>query len=229
MTAISTPSGMSIIDRTRIAFALLAVAAAGTTVTMLTIAGAGSTLGAERATQLVVSALPGTDLSQLEALPGLSATSGPFPSVTTGVRYGRRAADLRLEGRAVLGSVAGGPTLSSGARARSGTLVLDEAVAHAIRAHVGARVTVATASGPATLRLSGIAAAPQGASNFAARAGTGYVTPSTLRRVAPNRRTYASTLYLRLADTRDSAKYVRWIRAQYPAHQATVVLSHAFK
>jgi hypothetical protein len=228
MTAISTPSGTSIIDRTRIAFALLVIAAAATMVTMLTIAAAGSAPGAEGDTQLVVSALPGTDLSQLEALPGLSATSGPFPSVTTGVRYGRRAADVRLEGRAGVHSAVGGPSLSS-AWARRRTLVLDQTVANAIRAHVGARITVATASGPATLRLGGIAAAPHGASNLAARAGMGYVTLSTLERVAPNRRTHASTLYLRLADARDSAKYARWIRARYPAHQATVVLSHAFK
>lgn len=198
---------------------MLGAAAAATTAIVLTTAGAGSGFGAENAAQIAVSALPGADLGELERLPGLAATSGPFPTVATGVRYGRHTADVTLEGRAGPRSAVGGLSLSYGVWKRSGALVLDQDVARAIGAWVGARITISTVDGPARLRLGGITA---GASHLPGRAARGYVSMGTLERVAPNRRTWSSTLYLLLADPRSSSRYAQWISAAHPAPQATV-------
>jgi putative ABC transport system permease protein len=201
----------------RIRMGLLALCVATVSATTIALAATGERSGSEKAAFLVVSGLPGTDPGELEALPGLSSASGPYPTVATGVVNGDRAADVTLEGRAVRASAVGAPSLSSGSWARPGTLVLDARVAQALRARVGASVIVSTSTGPAQLRLGGITAATPGA-----RGGRGYVTPQTLAHIASNRRTYAWTLYLRLADGGSLERYARWISERSPAYSTTV-------
>jgi hypothetical protein len=208
-----------VIVRTRIGLAALCSAAVAATAVALTAPDEGS--GAREPKYLVVSALPGVGLADLEQLPGLGATSGPFPSVGTEVRLGGRSAGVTLEGRDVRRSAVGQPPLASGSWTGAGTVVLDKRVAHAIGAHVGAPVTVATADGPAVLRLSGTTVGIRGVSPAAAR---GYVTEHALRRVAPNRRTWSWTLNLRLAEPHALARYASWLRERFPARQAAVAV-----
>jgi hypothetical protein len=169
---------------------------------------------------LTVSALPGVDLGPVMRLPGVSAASGPFPTLETGARHGRIAADLRLEMRPARQSVVGRPLLVSGTWAGSGSIVLERGFARRLRARAGSRITVSSTRGAAPLEVAGVAVATSG-SLAAGRTGLGYVTRRTLSRLAPNERTYGSTLYLRVADPSRSERYLDWIRRSYPAPQVT--------
>jgi hypothetical protein len=172
---------------------------------------------------VAVTALPGVDLDPIQKLPGLEATSGPFPSVSTGLRYGRRAADVRLEGRTLRRSAVDRPSLTSGGWIGPRTIVLEERLARALRARAGSRVTVATAHGPAVLRVAGTALTGSGIhGGTGGIGGIGYVTPSTIASVAPNSQTHGSTLYLRLADPESAPRYAEWITQRYPGPQVTV-------
>jgi hypothetical protein len=176
---------------------------------------------------VAVSALPGVDLDPIEKLPGLEATSGPYPSVSTGLRHGRRAADVRLEGRTLRRSAVDRPSLTSGEWIGPSTIVLEERLARALRARAGSRVTVATAHGPAVLRVAGTTLTGSGI--HGGTGGIAYVTPSTIASVAPNSQTHGSTLYLRLADPKSSPRYVNWIRQRYPGPQVTVATGQRFE
>ena len=226
---ISPPPAVSIARRPRrSAAAALALAAAAAIIAVIAASGGGSsaspwqqTFEATDGPHVVVSALPGADLAPLRTLPGLEAASGPFPVVDTSLRYRGREIGTRLEGRSAAGTAVDHPLLVSGGWARSGTIVLEQDTARALRVPVRARVIVATARGRARLAVSGVAetAAPFRSSGTAR--GLGYVVPGTLAGVAP-KVTYGSTMLLRLADPERAGKYVDWIRQRYPGGQVKV-------
>jgi hypothetical protein len=205
-----------VIGRSRASFALLVVAAVWAAGVALVVTDPGS--GAARPGYLTVSALPGVDLSELRALPGLRATSGPYPSVVAGVGHGGRVADVVLEGRAVRRAVVGEPQMISGSWARAGGLVLDQSTARALRVPAGALVTIPTATGPTVLRVSGISRTARRAS---------YLTTGTLERIAPDRHTWSWTMCMELADTGDLSKYADWLRRRYSFRQAAVAIRSA--
>jgi hypothetical protein len=182
---------------------------------------------------VAVTALPGVDLDSSEKLPGLEAASGPFPSVSTGLRHGRHAADVRLEGRTLRRSAVDRPSLTSGEWIGPSTIVLEERLARALRARAGSRITVATVHGPAVLRVAGTALTGSGihggTGGVGGIGGIAYVTPSTIANVAPNSQTHGSALYLRLADPESSPSYVDWIRQRYPGPQVTVAAGQRFE
>jgi hypothetical protein len=169
---------------------------------------------------LTVSALPGVDLAPVMRLPGISAASGPFPTLETGARHGRAEGDLRLEMRPTRQSAVDQPLLLSGTWAGSGSIVLERRFARTLRARPGSRITVSSARGPAPLEVAGLAVTTSG-SLSGGRAGLGYVTRQTLARLAPNDRTPGSMLYLRVADPSRSELYLDWIRRSYPPSQVT--------
>jgi hypothetical protein len=166
---------------------------------------------------VVVSALPGVELRHVMNHPEVTAASGPFPTVTTGARNGRRETDLRLEAHPSPASVVDRPVLASGTWARGGSLVLEQEAAGALGVKPGDRITVSALHGPASLRVAGITTGA-GASDTPA----GYVTPRTLARLVPNARTYGSTLYLRLRDGASSTRFARWVDRVYPGPQVSV-------
>jgi hypothetical protein len=206
---------------------VLALAAAAAVAVVIATSGGSSagpwqqTFDATDGPHVVVSALPGADLTPLRALPGLEAASGPFPVVDTSLRYRGREIGTRLEGRPSAGTAVDHPVLVSGGWAHRGTVVLEQGTARALGVAAGARVTVATARGRARLTVSGVAetAAPSRSSGTAR--GLGYVVPGTLAGVAP-KVTYGSTMLLRLADPERAGKYVDWIRQRYPGGQVAV-------
>ena len=171
---------------------------------------------------VIVSALPGVELRPVMDHPEVTAASGPFPTVTTGARHGRRESDLRLEAHPSPASAVERPPLASGTWARGGSLVLEQETASALGVKPGDRITVSALHGPASLRVAGTTICAGGS-----RPPLGYVTPETLARLVPNARTYGSTLYLRVRDPGKTAGYAAWVKRTYPGPQVSVVSRHA--
>ena len=208
--------------RSRSWITTVAVAAAGAALA----AGGGVALATGpspgSSAELVVTGLPGADLTTLRNLPGLSASSGPFPTVTTGIRRGREVVDVAFEGRAATSSATAGPVLIAG-KFSPGTVVLDEAVAAAASAAVGDRVTVSAGRGSLALRVGGIARNGLSAGDVTGPvAGRGYVGIARLQHIERRARNMSSTLYLQLAKRDDAGRYAQWIARRYPGHQVAV-------
>lgn len=169
---------------------------------------------------LTVSALPGVDLSPITSLPGISAASGPFPTLVTGARHGRAEADVALEARPVRDSVVSRPIIVSGKERAGPSILLEQPLARALDVRPGNHIIVSSAQGPISLLVAGTAAPRRPWDGE--RPGLGYVTPQTLARLAPNTHTRGSALYLRIADPARSKRYVDWIKQAYPSHQVSV-------
>jgi hypothetical protein len=206
---------------------MLVVVAVTVALATATIPPAGRTAcesvsGATRSPHLQVAALPGVDLGPVVDLPGLSATSGPFPGVATSLRRGGRERGVWLEGRRGRQSAVDRPLLSSGSWLRPGNLVVERRLASKLHLERGDRVAVAGASGNLSLRVAGIAvtSAPRRTS---AVSGLAYVLPGDLRRVVPDRGVRGSTVLVRLDDRRRSGALAQWLGRRYPGPQATVV------
>ena len=202
---------------------LVAAAAAGGFVAAIAGLGvtthAGPAFEATNGPHVEVSALPGVELDRILGLPGLSEASGPFPLVSTSVRHDGKEAGLRLEGRPAGATVVDHPVVGAGTWIRPRTIVLERDFARRFGVSPGDRVTVAGASGPLRLLVSGVAATTAGKASGDA---LGWALPETLRAVAPNNRMHGSTVVLRLSDPDRAAAYTRWIRDFY-AGQGVVV------
>jgi putative ABC transport system permease protein len=170
---------------------------------------------------VTVSALPGRDLAPLTRLPGLAASSGPYPSFVTGASLGRRTADVTLEARGPHGSAVERPLVVSGTWVRPGAVVLDQGLARALGAGAGDDVSFPARRGPARLRVAGVAISTSRA-GLDGRTGIAWVTRPTLARIAPSPRVLGSTLYLRLSQPGRSGAYAAWLRRRYPGPQVTV-------
>jgi hypothetical protein len=171
-----------------------------------------------------VSALPGVNLAPLERLPGLVATSGPYPGIQTSLRHGGKETALYLEARPrTLGAV-DRPALASGRWVEPGGVVLSRKVAQQLELRFGDDVRIGTAAGPRKLRVAGIADTTAAVRYSVAPAAieVGYALPQTLSTIAPNPRAYGETLLVRLADPGSSAKFAHWIERQYPGPQVLV-------
>jgi hypothetical protein len=155
---------------------------------------------------LQVTALPGVDLRPLLGLPGLAASSGPFPAAATSVRADAREISVWLEGRP---------------QVRSRAIVLDGDLARRLGALPGRHVTLATASGPARLEVAGVTSTAQ---RTPFTDGVAYTSLRELRRIAPNPHVWGSTLALQLADGSRTAEFAQWLERRYPARQVYVTL-----
>ena len=222
--------------RKRVLVSLFVTTVAATALVVAATAGGGSSpagpglFEATGGPHVQVSALPGADLGPLTRLPGLSAASGPFPGVTTSMRNRGTEAEVWLEARTGRAGAVDHPLQQSGRWLEPGAVVLERSLAQRLGLRPGERVGVTTASGPRSLRVAGVISTSADhryrgdARGAAAGAGSsvGFVLPRTLRAVAPNARTWSSTLMLRLADPAKTATYVDWIRDRYPGAQVAV-------
>ena len=156
------------------------------------------------APDLQVTALPGVDLRPLLALPGLAASSGPFPGAATSVRSGDREISVWVEGRP---------------RVRSRAIVLDGALARRLRVRAGRDVTLATADGPARVRVARVTST---ARRISFTEGVAYTSMRALRHIAPDPHVRGSTLALELADRSRTGEFARWLERRYPARQVYV-------
>lgn len=168
-----------------------------------------------------LSALPGVDLRQLTDLPGLSASSGPFPDLDTSLLYRGREVGIRLEGRPESSSVVDHPLLSSGRWVRPGGIVLEQHLAKRLHVVPGGRVQITKARGTLPLVVSGTAATIARERYPSFSHGLAYVLPETLGKVIPNKATYGSTLLMRLSPEASDALVER-IKTRFPSHQVVV-------
>jgi hypothetical protein len=183
-------------------------------------------LAATNPPDVQVSALPGVDLRPITRLPGLDASSGPFPDVDSSISYRGREVGIRLEGRPASSSVVDHPQLVSGEWLRPGAVVLERKLAKTLALRVGEQVRVTTSQGALPLAVAGIAATAASERYPSESRGLAYVLPETLSSIVPNKSTYGSTLLLRLSNTGDTGKMVKSIGARYPGAQVVV---HDFK
>jgi putative ABC transport system permease protein len=230
---VATPAARSLSRPLAILLAALvaAIAAIATIVVAAELPGGSNTpadgiLAATNPPNVQVSALPGVDLRPVTLLPGLSASSGPFPNVDSSISYRGREVGVRLEGRPAGLSVVDHPKLVAGGWVRPGAVVLEQKLAKTSGLRVGDHVRVTTSKGPLTLSVAGIAATAASERYPSESRGLAYVLPETLSRIVPNQATYGSTLLLRLSDAGDTGMVVKSIRARYPGAQVVV---HDFK
>ncbi len=177
-----------------------------------------STFDATNGPHVAVFALPGVNLEPLADLPGLTATSGPFSSAGTSLRYDGREVGARLEARPAAATAVDRPSLVSGEWVRPHTVVLERTTARLLGVPLGGRVTVVTARGRIRLNLGGVAETAARSRYPGAGRGLGYVSAGTLTSVGAEG-TYGSTVLLRLADPDRAGQYVEWIKQRYPGAQ----------
>jgi hypothetical protein len=180
-----------------------------------------STFDATRGPHVMVSGLPGVDLTPLRDIPGLAASSGPFAGIDTSLRYRDKEVSVRLEGRPAPPSAVDRPLVVSGHWVRPHEVVLDRSTARLLRVPLGGRVTAATARGRVRLTVGGVADTTARSRNPGTGRGLGYVLSDTLAGAGPDS-TFGSTMLLRLADPDRTGTYVDWIRRRYPGAQVTV-------
>jgi hypothetical protein len=178
-------------------------------------------LDATNGPDIQLSALPGVDLRLLTDLPGLSASSGPFPDLDTSLHYRGRDVGIRLEGRPESSTLVDHPLLSAGRWVRPGTIVLEQRLAKRLHVVPGDRVRITKATGTLPLIVSGTAATIARERYPSFSHGLGYVLPETLAKVVPNKATYGSTLLMRLSPEASDA-LVEQIKTRFPSPQVVV-------
>src|SRR5688572_7088670 len=131
----------------------LVVAAVGASAAVIaitsTVAGTScaTAAGAASVPDIRITALPGVDLTPAASLPGVKASSGPFPTAATSLSRGGRERGVRLEARAAFGA---------GESLRPGSVVVERGLARALGLAPGRSLTVATASGSRRMQVAGI-------------------------------------------------------------------------
>ncbi|HET6636439.1 MAG TPA: ABC transporter permease, partial [Streptomyces sp.] len=146
------------------------------------------------------------DLAQLARLDGVTAVSGPYPTVrTTGELRGVRAA-VELRAAVERPPAVARPLLVSGHwldRDDPDGVVLESSLAEALWARPGDRVTVPAPSGETrTLRVIGIADTAEAAYRPGEQPGVGWVLPQALMRDGPG--AAGETVGLRLRSPGDA-------------------------
>lgn len=140
----------------------------------------------------------GPDLSPLERLPGVAASSGVLPlAQTVVVRDGKRLGLLLFGVDATRPSVAR-PLLDTGAWPRPGGVVLERSFARFHGLAVGDRL--ATVGSRATLRVDGIALTSDGEPYPRSQPGRAFALRGTLELVSPDRARWGAFLGVRLDD-----------------------------
>ena len=179
-------------------------------------------LGATDAPHIQLSVLPGVDARALAALPGVRASSGPFPGVGTSVAHEGATAGVWLEGRPARPSLVDRPRLTAGSWIRPGTVVVERGLAHRLHLRPGDRTSVKTTVGTLSLRVAGVAVTSARTRSPLYPSGLAWVLPQDLRRVVPDESTYGATMFVRLADPAAAGDYARRIRSHYAGTQAYV-------
>jgi hypothetical protein len=169
-----------------------------------------------RAADLQVTALPGVDLRAAAAgVPGVAAGSGPYAGVATSLANGHREVGVWVEGRPRNRSVVDRPLLVAGTWPRHAGLVLERGLAHRLGLRAGSHARVATTSGAARMRISGVAVSSS--PHRPGAAGVAYAPPRDVRRISPDSRVHGSTLMLRLEHGGGPVAAAAWLARRFPA------------
>ncbi len=179
-------------------------------------------LGATNAPHIQLSVLPGVDPGALAALPGVRASSGPFPGLGTSLRHEGAEAGVWLEGRPARPSLVDHPRLTAGTWITPGTVVVERGLARRLHLSPGDRTSVKTTVGTLSLRVAGVAVTSAQTRSPLYPSGLAWVLPRDLRRVVPDESTYGATMFVRLADPAAAGGYAQRIRSHYSGTQAYV-------
>ncbi|MET8678469.1 FtsX-like permease family protein [Streptomyces sp. NPDC004647] len=148
-----------------------------------------------------------SDTRELASLDGVKDASGPFRTARANAEIGGIRASLQLRATAEPPRVAH-PLIDSGRwldRGRTDGVVLESSVARALWAEPGDSLGVRVPGGPVrTLRVVGVAKTAEPEFRPGETAGIGWVLPSTLNRVEPDRDRHGRTIGLRLDDPEDT-------------------------
>ncbi len=178
-----------------------------------------------RAADLQVTAFPGVDLrAAASGIPGVAAGSGPYAGVATSLANGHREVGVWVEGRPRNRSVVDRPLLVAGTWPRHAGLVLERGLAHRLGLRAGSRARVATTSGDARMRISGIALSSS--PHRPGAAGVAYAPPRDVRRISPDSRAHGSTMMLRLDRGGGPVAVAAWLARRFPG-PAVKVARHA--
>ncbi len=161
------------------------------------------------------------DLAPIARLEGVTGSVGPLPYVegpflmrssdkySIGL-YGMQP-ELPRVGRP---SVADGSWLTAGGE---NDVVLDRGLAGSLKIAVGDTVDILTSTGKSRLLVVGLAVNPGQGPFPSVQPGLGYVLPSTLARLEPDRQYWQSKLGVRLADPKTLPDFSRRADALFPA------------
>jgi hypothetical protein len=178
----------------------------------------GTGAAAPDAPDVVVTGLPGVDLTPLTRLPGLAAASGPYWNVQTSIRHGGTEIAVRAEARSTGWAAAGAPRLLAGAwpgRMEDG-MVVEKRLASKLNVRSGDRVLMTSVDGRIPVPISAVVAASEPT--------TVYMRPRLLSAIAPSDSTHGSSISLRLDDSGRAPEYRRWIQHRFPGGQVTVTV-----
>jgi putative ABC transport system permease protein len=185
--------------------------------------------------------LGGQDLSPIEQLPGVTASTGVVPVVFSSVQLEGRTFGLRLIGLKTKRDGVGAPILVAGAGPEPGGIVLERSFARFHKLRPGDRLVVGGSKVP--VRVTGIGVVSQGEAYPVSQPGVAFGLPGTLERVQPDQSRWAALLGVRIADPEaterfiataarrigDEARFSDWkeerVAAADNAHAAQVALS----
>src|SRR5262249_11875445 len=155
--------------------------------------------------------IPGAEIGQIGALEGVTAVTGPFPTVRATVPNGERGVPLNVYGVPVALPEVGGPLVREGRWLTGGAVdevVLDPRVARALEGAVGDRVELQHAAGAHPLTVVGLAVTSGRAAYPSWSPGLAYVLPETLALLQPDAARWGSALGVRLADPKATDAFI---------------------
>jgi putative ABC transport system permease protein len=153
------------------------------------------------------------DLAPIARLDGAAASVGPLPYVWGAfLAHNHGKYGLGLYGTSAVLPLVGRPSVSDGnwlAVGGENEMVLDRGLALSLKLNVGDTVVVVTSTGKATLHVVGLAVNPGQGPFPSVQPGLGYVLPTTLTRLEPDKRYWQWKLGVRLADPKTLPDFLK--------------------
>jgi putative ABC transport system permease protein len=151
------------------------------------------------------------DLTRLERLPGVVASTGEIPTVFTSFRRDGRAFGLQLLGVASSPPEVSRPLVVEGTWPGPGEALVEQSFARFLHLETGDRI----AAGPdgVALRVSGVAVVPKGEAYPSSQPGLAFAAPETLARLRTSVAARGSMLGVRLADANAADGFARSARS----------------
>jgi putative ABC transport system permease protein len=140
----------------------------------------------------------GVDLTRLERLPGVVASTGEIPTAFTAFRQEGRAFGLQLLGVGSTPPDVSRPLVVEGTWPGPGDVLVEQSFARFLELEPGDRIAAGRAG--VVLRVSGVAVLPKGEAYPSAQPGLAFARPAVLDRLRASTAARGSTLGLRLAD-----------------------------
>lgn len=176
------------IDQRRLQALVTVLAVAGATTALVVALGVGRvadrpydrTFAATNGAHVVVYGEPGADLSPVETLPGVVASTGPRPVLVSSFRRDEGRFGIRLIGVGPVPPTVSRPLVVAGAWPEEGEVLLERSFARFLGLRPGDTLRV----GQLPVEVAGIAVVPTGEAYPLAQPGFGFVRGTTLRRLA---------------------------------------------